>query len=189
METIPETDQAQYLTFLIGGEEYAVALLRIREIIEYDTVTRVPSTPAWIRGVINVRGSVVPVVDLAVKFGLPGSAVTRRTCIVIAEVLIEGQETAMGVIADSVNQVVDLGPRDIEPAPAFGTRVKVDFLAGMGKLGKHFALILDIDRVLSAGELLTASAAADTPTDGETNGADVGPEGEMPPEAAEGATA
>jgi purine-binding chemotaxis protein CheW len=189
METIPESDQAQYLTFLIGSEEYAVALLRIREIIEYDTVTRVPSTPAWIRGVINVRGSVVPVVDLAVKFGLPESAVTRRTCIVIVEVLLEGQETAMGVIADSVNQVVDLGPREIEPAPAFGTRVKVDFLAGMGKLGKRFALILDIDRVLSTGELLAAAAAADTTSADETSPVEAGPENEPPPEAAEGATA
>ena len=162
METMTPTEQTQYLTFYIGSEEYAVALLRVREIIEYDTVTRVPSTPAWIRGVINVRGSVVPVVDLAVKFGLPETPVTRRTCIVIVEVQLDGQDTAMGVLSDSVSQVVDLGPREIEPAPPFGTRVKVDFLTGMAKLGKQFALILDIDRVLSSGEILAAAAAAET---------------------------
>jgi purine-binding chemotaxis protein CheW len=163
MGTIPDTaaEQTQYLTFYIASEEYAVALLRVREIIEYDTVTRVPQTPTWIRGVINVRGSVVPVIDLAVKFGLPESPVTRRTCVVIVEVDIEGQQTAMGVIADVVSQVVDLAHHDIEPTPPFGTRVKVDFLLGMAKLGKRFALVLDIDRVLSTGELIAAAATAE----------------------------
>jgi purine-binding chemotaxis protein CheW len=189
MEKILETaaDQTQYLTFYIAGEEYAVALLRVREIIEYDTVTRVPSTPTWIRGVINVRGSVVPVVDLAVKFGLPESVVTRRTCVVIVEVEIDGQQTAMGVIADVVSQVVDLGRGDIEPTPPFGTRVKVDFLLGMAKLGQRFALVLDIDRVLSAGELIVAAAAADAP--GEDVTADPPPQGDGPAAEGDAATA
>lgn len=151
-------DQTQYLTFYIADEEYAVGVLQVKEIIEYDTVTKVPSTPPWIRGVINLRGSVVPVVDLAVKFGLPQAEVTRRTCIVIVEVEMGGERTVMGVVADAVSQVVELQAQEIEPPPAFGTRVRVDYLKGMGKAGKKFVLMLDIDRVLSASELLAAVA-------------------------------
>ena len=151
-------DQTQYLTFYIADEEYAVGVLQVKEIIEYDTVTKVPSTPPWIRGVINLRGSVVPVVDLAVKFGLPQAEVTRRTCIVIVEVDMGGEKTVMGVMADAVSQVVELSAQEIEPPPAFGTRVRVDYLKGMGKAGKKFVLMLDIDRVLSASELLAAVA-------------------------------
>jgi purine-binding chemotaxis protein CheW len=160
METARErADQEQYLTFVVAGDELAVAVLRVREIIEYETVTHVPSTPAWIRGVINLRGSVVPVVDLGLKFGLAGSPVTRRTCIVMVDVDLDGQRTTMGVVADAVNQVIELGPGDIEAPPSFGTRVRVDYLRGMGKRDGRFVLILDIDGVLSARELLLASEA------------------------------
>jgi len=150
----------QYLTFFIAGEEYAIGILRVKEIIEYDTITRVPTTPACIRGVMNLRGSVVPVVDLAVKFGLPESPVTTRTCVVIVEVSLEGEAAVMGVVADTVSQVIDLGSSDIEVPPVFGTRVRVDCLIGMGKAGKKFVLILDIDRVLSTNELLAAPDVA-----------------------------
>jgi len=161
MESARErADQEQYLTFVVGGDEFAVAVLRVREIIEYETVTHVPSTPAWIRGVINLRGSVVPVVDLGLKFGLAPSPVTRRTCIVMVDTELDGQRAAMGVVADAVSQVIELGPGDIEAPPSFGTRVRVDFLRGMGKLDGRFVLILDIDRVLSARELLLASEAS-----------------------------
>jgi purine-binding chemotaxis protein CheW len=153
-------DAAQYLGFYIGGEEYAIGILRVREILEYDTATRIPGTPPSIRGVINLRGSVVPVVDLAVKFGLPESVVTKRTCIVVVELDLEGERTVMGVMADSVSQVMDLGAEDIEPPPTFGTRVHVDYLRGMGKAGKRFILLLDIDRVLSATELQEAAAVS-----------------------------
>ena len=153
-------DQAQYLGFHVAGEEYAVGILRVREILEYDTITRVPGTPASIRGVINLRGSVVPVVDLALKLGLPESPLTKRTCIVIVEVDLDGERTVMGVMADSVTQVIDLSPEDIEPPPTFGTRVHVDYLLGMGKAGKKFILLLDIDRVLSSSELQAAAAAS-----------------------------
>lgn len=160
MEAVRGTvDQTQYLAFHLSGEEYAIGILRVKEIIEYDTLTKVPGTPPFIRGVINLRGSVVPVVDLAVKFGLPESAITRRTCIVIVEVDLEGERTLIGVIADAVSQVMDLLPEDIEAPPAFGTRVRVDYLQGMGKIGKKFVLILDIDRVLSAHELMTVASA------------------------------
>lgn len=156
-----ESSQSQYLTFFLGDEEYAIGILRVKEIIQYDVLTRVPRTPSWIRGVINLRGNVVPVVDLAVKFGLAETPVTKSTCIVIAEVDMEGEPLVMGVLADAVSQVIDLLPADVEPTPSFGTRVHVDYLLGMGKLGKKFVLILDIDKVLSTEEL-TAAAVVET---------------------------
>jgi purine-binding chemotaxis protein CheW len=161
MELSSSSESGQYLTFRVADEEYAIGILQVKEIIQYETVTRVPTTPPWIRGVINLRGSVVPVVDLAAKLGLAETVVTSLTCIVIVEVAFSGERTVMGVMADSVSQVVDLGAGDVEAPPSFGTRVHVDYLAGMGKVGKGFVLILDIDRVLSADELLAAAAAVD----------------------------
>jgi len=153
--------QQQYLTFFLAHEEYAVNIQKVKEIIEYSSVTKVPKVPRWIRGVINLRGNVVPVVDLAVRFGLDERPITKTTCIVIVEVQQESENTVMGVIADAVNQVIELNPDDIEEPPAFGTRVRLEYLAGMGKLGKKFALILNIDRVLSAAELLTVAGVQD----------------------------
>ena len=151
---ITERDVQQYLTFMIGAEEYAVSLLKVKEIIEYDTITEVPKTPEWVRGVINLRGSVVPVIDLAVKFRQSPSVAGKLTCIVITEVECEGEATVMGVMADSVRQVIDLKPEEIEEPPTFGTRVKVDYLLGMARAGKKFCLILDTEKVLSTDELL-----------------------------------
>lgn len=155
-------DQTQYLTFHIAGEEYAVSILRVKEIITYGTLTTVPQTPASIRGVINLRGSVVPVVDLAVKFGLPSRPVTVRTCIVIVELNFAGEPTVMGIMADSVSQVVELFGDDILPAPSFGTQVGTDFLRGMGKAGSKFVLILDIDKVLSTGDMIDPASRGAT---------------------------
>ena len=146
-------NQTQFLTFYLAREEYAIGLLLVREIIEYGILTKIPSMPKSIRGVINLRGGVVPVVDLSVKFGLPESPITKRTCIVIVEVEIEGEKSVVGVIADAVNQVMDLSPEDIEPPPLFGTRVKVGYLLGMGKIDKKFIQILDVNQVLSRHEL------------------------------------
>jgi purine-binding chemotaxis protein CheW len=161
MTTVQEaTEQTQYLTFYLAGEEYAIGILRVKEILEYDTLTPVPQTPPSIRGVINLRGRVVPVVDLAAKFGLPPSPLTKRTCIVIVEVTLDGHPTVMGVLADAVSQVMDLAPGDIAAPPVFGTRVRVDYLQGMGKVGKKFILLLDVDRVLAAPELRAAEALA-----------------------------
>lgn len=154
------TEVMQYLTFQLGGEEYALGILRVREIIQWQEVTRVPTAPAAIRGVLNLRGSVVPVVDLGVKFGVGATEPTRRTCIVIVEVEREGERTVMGVIADAVSQVMELGEGDIEPAPSFGTRVRVDYLHGMARMGDRFALVLDVDRLLSTTELLSVDTAA-----------------------------
>ena len=155
----------QYLTFLIGGEEYAVNLLKVKEIIEYDVITKVPKTPSWVRGVINLRGSVVPVIDLALKFGQAATEVGKLTCIVITEVECAGEATVMGILADAVSQVIDLKPEEIEAPPAFGTRVKIDYLVGMGRSGKKFCLILDSERVLSTDELLEVT---DSLSSGET---------------------
>jgi purine-binding chemotaxis protein CheW len=152
-----EIVQQQYLTFFLADEEYAVNIQRVKEIIEYTTVTKVPKVPRWIRGVINLRGNVVPVVDLAVRFGIEERPVTKTTCIVIVEVEQDSERAVMGVIADAVNQVIDLAPKDIEAPPAFGTRVRLEYLFGMGKLGRKFALLLNIDSVLSNVELLTVS--------------------------------
>ncbi len=163
-------DQQQYLTFLLAGEEYAISILKVKEIIEYDTVTVVPKTPKWIRGVINLRGSVVPVIDLAVKFGLEERPVTRTSCIVILEGQLENQNTTMGIVADAVSQVMDLASDDIREVPEFGTRVQVNYLLGMAQLGKKFALLLDVDKVLSTDELLNldqvSAAAGSTDADG-----------------------
>jgi purine-binding chemotaxis protein CheW len=149
----------QYLTFLICGDEYGVGILRVKEILEYESVTRVPGTAACIRGMMNLRGSVVPVVDFAAKMNLVASPITNRTCIVVVEVQTEGEQLVLGVVADSVSQVVELRAEDIEPPPSFGTRLAVDYLTGMGKAGPKFVLLLDVDRVLSPAELLVASTA------------------------------
>jgi len=160
MPTEHEAALAQYLSFQVAGESYAVGVLQAREIIEYTTVTRVPHAPVAVRGVINLRGSVVPVVDLAVKFGLPQSEIGRRTCVVIVECTIDGESMVMGVMADAVNHVLDLGPADIEPAPSFGTRVRAEYLKGMGKLEQGFVLLLDMDKLLSGQEAAVAQTAS-----------------------------
>ncbi|MBM4298080.1 MAG: chemotaxis protein CheW [Deltaproteobacteria bacterium] len=149
--------QTQYLTFHLAGEEYAVGILKVKEIIEYGTLTVVPQTPPSVRGVINLRGNVVPVVDLAVKLGMACAPITNRTCIVIVEAALDGEPAVMGVIADSVSQVIDLPAAEILVPPAFGTRIKADFLLGMGKAEKKFFLIIDIDKLLAADELSVAS--------------------------------
>lgn len=163
--TVKEQDVQQYLTFMIAGEEYAISLLKVKEIIEYDTVTPVPKTPEWVQGVINLRGSVVPVIDLAVKFRLPASVAGRLTCIVITEVECGGEATIMGVMADSVRQVIDLKPEGVEHPPTFGTRVRVDYLLGMARSGKKFCLILNTEKVLSTDELLELSETIDQRAD------------------------
>jgi purine-binding chemotaxis protein CheW len=151
-------NQRQYLTFFLAEEQYAVGVLSVKEIIEYGIVTRVPTTPPYIRGVINLRGSVVPVVDLAVKFGLPALPVSRRTCIVIMETTLLGERVVMGVVADAVSQVIQFSPQDIEPSPAFGTSVRLEYLEGMAKLGTKFVLILNMDHVFAADDPVASIA-------------------------------
>ncbi|MBK1680492.1 chemotaxis protein CheW [Rhodocyclus tenuis] len=142
-----------YLAFRLAGEVYAVGILRVREIIAYTPLTSVPMMPASVRGVINLRGSVVPVIDLAVRFGRPSVAVGQRTCFVIVEVEHEGATHILGLMVDGVNAVMEIAASEIEPAPAFGTRVQTDFIAGIARVGGIFVIILDIGRVLSIEEM------------------------------------
>jgi chemotaxis signal transduction protein len=162
-EVIPQTP---YLTFAVGDEEYGVSVLKVREILEYETVTRVPRAPSFVRGVINLRGRVVPVVDLSVRFGLAPSPVTNRSCIVIVEADLDGEAVVMGLVADAVSQVVEFLPGEIEPAPSFGTRADVAYLAGLGRRDRGFVLLLDLERVLSAAdaqEVAAIGSGADEP--------------------------
>lgn len=139
---------AQHLTFFVAGEEYALPILNVREIIEFSTLTVVPNTPAAVRGVINLRGSVVPVVDLAVRFGLPPATPGHLTCIVVVDHRIGETNTIVGLMADTVSQVIDLPPTEIQPVPEFGTIADSTFLAGLGRSAQKFVLLLDLPRVL-----------------------------------------
>ncbi len=150
----------QYLGFSLAGEDYAIELLRIREIIEHIPITRVPGMPSAVLGVINLRGRVVPVVDLAVKMGLGPRPITRWTCFVIVDASLDGERTTLGLLADSVSEVLDLAADDIEPPPAFGTRTPVDYLRGLGRQEQRFLLLLDMDRLLSHTELLSVTGGS-----------------------------
>lgn len=146
-------EQNQYLTFLLGDEMFAIGILSIREIIEYGVVTDVPMTPPFIRGVLNLRGAVVPVVDLSVRFGRPARENTKRTCIVIVEIESSRGNQEMGVVVDAVNEVLEIANDDIEPPPEFGARIRNDFIKGMGKIDGKFVIVLDLNRVLSVDEV------------------------------------
>ena len=145
----------QYLTFMLHGEMYAVGILNVKEIIEYGQLTEIPMMPAFIRGVINLRGSVVPVIDMAARFGGQHAQVQRRTCIVIVEVRQDDAKHDLGIMVDAVSEVIEIHGADIEPPPSFGAKIRADFIAGMGKVAGKFIILLDIQRVLSIEELST----------------------------------
>lgn len=158
-------DQTQFLSFELAGEEYAVEILRVREIIEYDNLTRVPAMPPEVRGVINLRGRVVPVVDLALRFGLPESVITPRSCIVMVEIGTAEGAVVMGIIADAVSEVLDLTTDRIQPAPTFGTSVKAEFLDGMAEsTGRKFVMLLNINRSLSALQQFESESESEAET-------------------------
>jgi purine-binding chemotaxis protein CheW len=147
-----ELEQAdQFLTFLLDGEEFAINILNIREILEYSPLTPVPMTPEFISGVLNLRGSVVPVINLALRFEKASSEITKRTSIVIVEITHDDQKIDIGVVVDIVNEVIEIP--EIEPAPTFGTTIRTDFIEGMGKVNNGFTIILDLNHVLSVDEL------------------------------------
>nr|WP_308447356.1 chemotaxis protein CheW [Parachitinimonas caeni] len=146
-------DLHQYLTFTLGGEAFAMDILHIKEIIEYGGVTEVPLMPSFVRGVINLRGAVVPVIDLSVRFGRQPTQIAKRTCIVIIEVSFNGEMQDIGVIVDAVNEVLDIPGQDIEPAPAFGSKIRSEFILGMGKVNQRFVIVLDVNQVLSLEEM------------------------------------
>jgi purine-binding chemotaxis protein CheW len=153
----------RYLTFVLGGEVYALPILDITEIIEFRNLTVVPMMPSFIRGVINLRGRVVPVVDMAARFSRGNTDVARRTSIIIVEPAAgedgEGGQD-MGIMVDAVNKVVHLGAEDIEPPPAFGAGIRADFISGMAKYNGEFIIVLDVSRVLSVDEMVLLSKAA-----------------------------
>lgn len=139
----------QYLTFQLAGESFAIGILAIKEIIEYHDLTVVPMMPPSIRGVINLRGAVVPVMDLQARFGRQPAPVTKRTCIVIVELARDEGTQVIGVVVDAVNEVLEIAAADIEPPPSFGTRISADFIGGIGKVAGRFVVVLDIGRVLA----------------------------------------
>ena len=147
------TETTQFLTFKLGDEVFALDITKVREVLDFTTVTKVPRTPEFMRGVINLRGSVVPVVDLRLKFGMTKTESSVNTCIIITEVTVDGDTTILGALADSVQEVLDLEPGSIAPAPKIGTKLKTEFIKGMGKRDDRFIIILDIDKVFSSDEL------------------------------------
>ncbi|MBF0627430.1 MAG: chemotaxis protein CheW [Magnetococcales bacterium] len=154
------TSSTQYLTFTLGSEVFAVDIAKIREVLEYTLVTKVPRTPGFMCGVINLRGSVVPVVDMRLKFGMEPREKSVNTCIIILEIAQDDGVVVMGALADSVREVMELEPDQIEPPPKIGMRLRSDFLKGMGKQEGRFIMILDIDRIFSVDELSSLQNAA-----------------------------
>lgn len=160
------TETTQYLTFKLGEEIFALDISKVREVLDFTSITKVPRTPEFMRGVINLRGSVVPVVDMRLKFGMTRTEKTVNTCIIIVEVVVDGESIILGTLADSVQEVLDLDPGQIEPAPKIGTRLRTEFIKGMGTRDAGFIIILDVDRIFSAEELtlvqdVSEGAAAD----------------------------
>ncbi|CAD1792572.1 chemotaxis protein CheW [Xanthomonas arboricola pv. juglandis] len=144
---------AQYLTFQLDGEIFAISIVGIREIIQYRAPTPVPSMPACVRGVINLRGAVVPVVDLQARLGRADSAISKRSCIVILATEQAQGPQVIGMLVDAVNAVIELADQDIEAAPSFGTHIRRDLLRGMGKVGERFVVLLEMDQVLQVDEI------------------------------------
>src|SRR5271169_4615596 len=146
------TETSQYLTFKLEDEVFALDIGKVREVLDFTLIAKVPLTPDFMLGVINLRGTVVPVVDMRLKFGMTRTETTVNTCIIIVEIEIDGENTVLGALVDSVQEVMDLDPDQIEPAPRIGTRLNTKFIKGMGKRDNHFIIILDIDKVFSVDE-------------------------------------
>jgi purine-binding chemotaxis protein CheW len=150
---VNSASKQQFLTFCIGSEKFGMALAQTREVIEYGGITQVPLMPAFLTGVINLRGEVVPVIDLAVRLGRPPIEIRRRTCIIIVEMQHEGQQFTLGLLADSVYEVLEIDADAVDPAPAFGANLRADFILGIARQGEEFIVLLDADRTLSLREL------------------------------------
>ena len=159
-----QEENHQYLTFKLDDEVFALGIDKVREVLDYTSVTKVPQVPDFMRGVINLRGSVVPVVDMRLKFGMAKTEKTVNTCIIIVEINLEGETTILGALADSVQEVLDLEPNQIEPAPKIGTKLRTEFIRGMGKRDEQFIIILDIDKVFSSEELAAVAGSQEGQT-------------------------
>ncbi len=154
--------EGKYLTFALGNEEYGLEILKVREIIGYMDITQVPRTPSYVKGVINLRGQVIPVVDLRAKFGMEAIETTDQTCIIVVEINQTDRKFSTGIVVDYVQEVLDIDGNNIEEPPQFGSAVDTNFILGMGKIGDSVKILLDIDRVLRGeelGEFLTGGEA------------------------------
>lgn len=171
-QSIADESQQQFLTFLLSGEPFAISILVIKEIIEYGNLTTVPLMPDFIRGVLNLRGQVLPVIDLAARFGRAPAEVARRTCIVIVEMDNDGETQDVGVVVDSVSEVMDISASAIQPPPAFGAKIRADFIEGMVELDGRFIIILDVDRVLSIDEMALLASIEENATPEDATAAD-----------------
>lgn len=158
MHETAATDIIQHLTFTLADEVFALDIGKVREVLDFTAITKVPGTPDFMRGVINLRGSVVPVVDMRLKFGMPATEQGINTCIIIVEVAVDGETTVLGALADSVQEVLDLEAGQIEPPPRIGTKLNLEFIRGMGKREEGFVMILDVDKVFSIDELAACGA-------------------------------
>ncbi|MBP8911604.1 MAG: purine-binding chemotaxis protein CheW [Phycisphaerae bacterium] len=168
-----QSKEGKYLTFALAHEEYGLEILKVREIIGYIEVTAVPQTPHYVRGVINLRGQVIPVVDLRAKFGMETTEVTDETCIIVVEITLGGRKSNTGIVVDRVQEVLDIEADSIEEPPQFGASVNTDFILGMGKVGDSVKILLDIDRVLTGGDGL-AGLSLDSMANSATGGSDIG---------------
>jgi purine-binding chemotaxis protein CheW len=150
----------KYLTFTLAGEEYGISILKVKEIIGLMSITMVPQTPGYVKGVINLRGKVIPVVDLRLKFGMAAMEYTERTCIIVVEIRADAASILIGIVVDAVSEVLNIKAGDIEETPNFGSRLQTDYILGLAKVGEGIKILLDIDRVLRAEELEAMSMAA-----------------------------
>ncbi|MFZ5993579.1 MAG: chemotaxis protein CheW [Thermodesulfobacteriota bacterium] len=158
-------DIKQYLTFVLGGENFALETSRVKEVLEYTTITRIPRMPEFLCGVINLRGNVVPVMDMRLKLGMPSAERTVDTCIVIVEVNFDDESATIGCLVDSVKEVLEIEANEIEPPPKMGMRLGTDFIQGMARQGESFIIILDINRIIAAEDIMLLQGAAGTGAD------------------------
>ena len=156
----PITETAQYMTFKLGDELFAIAVNQVREVLEVARITRVPTAPDYMRGVVNVRGKAIPVVDLRLRFGLPQVTDALHTRIIVMELELDGETTVLGGVADSVHEVIELEPSQIDPPPRLAMRWRTEFIRGMGRRGDDFIIVLDVDAVFSSDELAAVGERA-----------------------------
>lgn len=152
--------EGKYLTFSLAGEEYGIGILKVKEIIGIMPITVVPQTPSYIKGVINLRGKVIPVIDLRLKFSMAAADFTERTCIIVVEIMTGGRTILMGIVVDSVSEVLNIKAADVEATPSFGTKLDTEYILGMAKAGGSIKILLDIDKILSVAELQAADGIA-----------------------------
>ena len=153
--------EGKYLTFALGAEEYGLEILKVREIFGYMDITAVPQTPGYVKGVINLRGQVIPVIDLRTKFGMDTAEITEETCIIVVEITQGSRQFQTGIVVDHVSEVLDIDGNDIEESPQFGSSVNTDFILGMGKIGDTVKILLDIDKVLGGEDFDSFTKSTD----------------------------